>query len=492
MMDSNSTYAVSRRRFLGTAGAIAAGGLTAAALAGCTPSTGSKASWSPPPSPMRFPKGYVWGTATSAYQIEGAWNVDGRGPSIWDTFSQAGLGRIADGSTGDVADDHYHRWGADLDLLKSLGVGGYRFSLAWPRIQPTGSGAVNQKGLDFYKQLIDGLAERGIRPAITLYHWDLPQPLQDAGGWPLRDTANRFADYADIVFGAFKDVDADWLTLNEPKTQAFNGYLYGNHAPGVMDPNQAAATVHHQLLAHGLTVQSFSANGVAGRVGPVLNLTPVSATDPAAKQQTKNVDAVQNRLFLDPVLKGSYPTDAIGTENGRLPADPDRFASLVQDGDLKTISSPIGVLGVNYYGVAGVDLNGQMVQIHQTSAANWQQVWAPGLYELLTRLKREYKRVPLVITENGIPDDPMQNGLDDTKRIDYLRSHFQQAARAIDAGVPLEGHYVWALLDNFEWAEGYTQRFGLVNVDYSTQKRTPKKSFGWYRSAIKANAVAPK
>jgi beta-glucosidase len=490
---THSESSFSRRRFIGLAGAVAAGGFAAATLAGCTPAPRhGKATWTPPADPMRFPKGYVWGAATSAYQIEGAWNEDGRGPSIWDTFSQAGDGAIADHSTGNVAADHYHRWRTDLDLLASLGVGGYRFSLSWPRIQPSGSGAVNQKGLDFYKRLIDGLAERGIRPAITLYHWDLPQPLQDAGGWPVRDTTSRFADYADIVFGAFSDVDADWYTLNEPKTQAYNGYWYGSHAPGVMEPDKAAATVHHQLLAHGLTVQSFHAHAVKGRIGPVLNLTPVTATDPAAKVQTKNVDAVQNRLFLDPILKGSYPTDAIGSANGQLPADPDRFAALVQDGDLKTISSPIGVLGVNYYGVAGVDLNGQMVQIHDTSAANWQQIWAPGLYELLTRIKNDYKKVPLVITENGIPDDLLQHGLDDHDRIDYLRSHFQQAARAIEAGVPLEGHYVWSLLDNFEWAEGYTQRFGLTRVDFTTQKRSPKKSFGWYRSVIKATAVAPK
>ena len=477
---------------MGIAGAVAVGTLAGVVLEGCVPAPQHRtAAWTAPASPMRFPKGYVWGAATSAYQVEGAWNEDGRGPSIWDTFSHEG-GRIRDRLTGDVAADHYHRWRSDLDLLASLGVGGYRFSLSWPRIQPTGSGAANQKGLDFYKRLIDGIAERGIRPAITLYHWDLPQPLQDAGGWPVRDCANRFADYADLVFGAFSDVDADWFTLNEPKTQAYNGYWYGNHAPGVMDPNQAAATVHHQLLAHGLAVQSFRSHGVKGRVGPVLNLTPVTATDPAAALQTKNVDAVQNRLFLDPILKGSYPTDAIGTGNGQLPADPDRFASLVDDGDLAAISSPIGVLGVNYYGVSGVDLNGQMVQIHETSAASWEQIWAPGLYDLLTRIKNDYKKVPLVLTENGIPDDDLQHGLNDQARIDYLRSHFQQAARAIQAGVPLEGHYVWAFLDNFEWAEGYTQRWGLTHVDFLTQKRSPKKSFGWYRSVIKANAVAPK
>lgn len=491
MTGSESSF--TRRQLFGAAGAVALGGLTATTLVGCTaPVAPTASTWTPPATPMRFPKGYVWGAATSAYQVEGAWNVDGKGPSIWDTFSRAGLGHIADGSTGDVAADHYHRWEGDFDLLKTLGVGAYRFSLSWPRIQPTGAGAVNQKGLDFYKRLLDGLAERGIRPAVTLFHWDLPQALQDAGGWPSRDTANRFADYADIVFGEFGDIDAEWLTLNEPKTLAFNGYWYGSHAPGIMDPNAAAAAVHHQLLAHGLTVQAFGAHNVKGRIGPVLNLTPVTPTDPAAKDQTENVDAVQNRLFLDPVLKGSYPTDAIGTENGQLPADPDQFAALVRDGDLATISSPIGMLGVNYYGVAGVDLNGTMVKIHKTSSATWQQIWAPGLYTLLTRIKQDYKKVPIIITENGIPDDPMQNGLNDSARIDYLRSHFQQAARAIEAGVPLEGHYVWALIDNFEWAEGYTERFGLVNVNFDTQKRSPKKSFDWYRGVIAKNAVAPK
>ncbi|WP_346769228.1 GH1 family beta-glucosidase [Planctomonas sp. JC2975] len=489
---TGSAPSFSRRQLFTATGAMAVGGVALATLAGCsTPAPAKTAMWTPPATPMAFPKGYVWGAATSAYQIEGAWNIDGRGPSVWDTFALYS-GKIADGSTGEVAADHYHRWKTDFDLLKTLGVGGYRFSLAWPRIQPTGSGAINQKGLDFYKQLLDGLAERSIRPAITLFHWDLPQPVQDAGGWPNRDTANRFADYADIVFGAFGDVDADWFTLNEPKTHAFNGYWYGNHAPGLTDPNAAAAAVHHQLLAHGLTVQAFDAQGVKGRVGPVLNLTPVSASDPAAADQTKNVDARENRLFLDPVLKGSYPTDAIGTENGQLPADPAQFASLVKEGDLKTISSPIGVLGVNYYGVAGVDLNGDEVQIHPTSTAEWEQIWAPGLYTLLTRIKREYKKVPILLTENGIPDDLLQDGVDDPQRIDYLRSHFQQAARAIEAGVPLEGHYVWSLLDNFEWAEGYTQRWGLTHVDFTTQKRTPKKSFHWYSTVIAANAVAPK
>jgi beta-glucosidase len=486
--------AFTRRAFLGAAGSVAIGGLAAATLAGCTPEPvpPTSTAWTPPETPLTFPKGFLWGTATAAYQVEGAWNVDGRGPSIWDTYTHAGLGRIPDGSTGDVAADYYHRWRDDLDLLKQLGVGAYRFSIAWPRIQPTGSGPVNQKGLDFYKGIIERLAELGIRPAITMYHWDLPQALQDAGGWPSRDIAYRFADYAGILFDAFGDVEADWLTINEPKTTAFNGYWNGSNAPGIMDPNAAVAAVHHQLLGHGLAVRAHGAHGAAGRIGPVINLTPLTAVGENAAVQTKNADAVQNRLFLDPVLKGEYPTDAIGSANGQLPADPDRFAALVKDGDLKTISSPIGVLGVNYYGVSGVDLNGQLVGIHKRSAADWQQVWAPGLFEILMRLKNEYPRVPILHTENGTPDDPMQNGIDDVQRIEYLRSHAQQAARAIEAGVPLEGQFVWALLDDFEWESGYTLKFGLTRVLFGTQERTPKASFHWYKKMIAENAVAPK
>ncbi|MHA7985674.1 GH1 family beta-glucosidase [Rathayibacter sp. CAU 1779] len=484
---------LTRRGLFGAAGSAAVGGITAAALAGCTPAPHAAATtWTPPATPMKFPRGYLWGAATAAYQVEGAWNEDGRGASIWDTFTHADLGYIADRSTGDVAADYYHRWRSDLDLLSTLGVGAYRFSIAWPRIQPIGSGAINQKGIDFYKGIIDELVQRDIRPAITMYHWDLPQPLQDAGGWPARDVAYRFADYAGILFDAFGDVEADWLTINEPKTTAFNGYWNGTNAPGIMDPNAAVAAVHHQLLGHGLAAQSFAAHGAKGRIGPVINLTPLTPVDASAVKATKNLDAATTRLFLDPVLKGTYPTDAIGTENGQIPADPDRFEALVQDGDLAITSSPIGVLGVNYYGVSGVDLNGQYVGIHKRSAADWQQVWAPGLYEILMRLKKEYKRVPILLTENGTPDDLIQKGLDDVERIDFLRSHLQEAARAIEAGVPVEGQFVWALLDDFEWESGYTLKFGLTHVDFDTLKRTPKKSFHWYSKVIAANAVAPK
>ena len=489
----SAASAFTRRQFLTTAGALAIGGVAVGTLAGCAPQSAvppTSADWTPPPTaPLVFPKHYTWGTATSAYQIEGAWNVDGRGVSIWDTYTHAGL--VKGDANGDRAADSYHRWKDDLDLLSKLGVGAYRFSIAWPRIQPAGSGAVNQKGLDYYKGIVDELQQRGIRPAITLYHWDLPQPLQDAGGWPARDTAYRFADYAGIVFDAFKDVDADWFTINEPKTTAQNGYLYGTNAPGIMDPNASVAATHFQLLAHGLGVQAFRAHGGKGRIGPVLNLTPLTPMDPSVVEQTKNVDAVQNRMYLDPVLKGTYPSDAIGSANGQLPADPAQFQALVKDGDLQIISSPIDMLGVNYYGVAGVDISGQMVQIHERSKATWQQVWAPGLYEILMRIKKDYTKVPILLTENGTPDAADQKGLDDQWRIDYLRSHFQQAWRAIQAGVPLEGHYVWALIDDFEWDDAYDLKFGLAHVDFDTFARTPKKGFEWFQKVIASNAVDP-
>ena len=376
--------------------------------------------------------------------------------------------------------------------MSTLGLGAYRFSVAWPRVQPTGSGAVNAKGLDFYKNLVDGLLARGIHPAITLYHWDLPQPLQDAGGWPARDTAARFADYAAIMFAALGDRAADWFTINEPKTTAFVGHLYGSHAPGVSNPDAAVRAVHHQLLAHGLAVQAFRAQrsaGVDAGIGIALNLQPVYAAiggEPAARR----ADAVENRLFLDPVLRGSYPQDAIGSQPGQLHADPASLASVVRDGDLAIISVPCDLLAVQYYGVSAVDRSGRSVAMYPTSDASWQQVHAEGLYETLTRLRDEYPAIPLVITENGIPDRGPKGTLADTERRDYLRAHLQQAARAVNDGVDLRGYYAWSLLDNFEWARGYTQRWGLVHVDFDTQERTPKDSFAWYRSVIQANAVA--
>ena len=438
---------------------------------------------------MPFPKGFTWGSATSAYQVEGSTKADGRGASIWDTFA-AQPGTIADHSTGDPAADHYRLWKQDLDLMKELGLTSYRFSIAWPRIVPLGTGAVNQKGLDFYRALIDGLLERGIKPAITLYHWDLPQPLQDAGGWANRDTAAAFTEYADILFRALGDVDADWFTINEPKTTAYVGYAYGAHAPGLRNGTAAGAAVHHQLLAHGLAVRKFRASGAKGRIGIALNLMPVYAINAAAKQAARYADGAENRLFLDPVLLGRYPTDAVGGLPGQIGLGSTAFESNIQPGDLEIISTRCDYLAVQYYGVAGMDATGTQVEIHPISRATWQQIYPQGLYDLLTRIKRDYPRIPLIITENGMPDPTADHTVDDPYRVTFLREHFQQASRAIAAGVPLEGYYVWSLLDNFEWAEGYTQRFGIVAVDFATQKRTPKRSSALLTAVIRANAVS--
>ncbi|HEY1530786.1 MAG TPA: GH1 family beta-glucosidase [Galbitalea sp.] len=438
---------------------------------------------------MPFPKGFTWGAATSAYQVEGSTQADGRGVSIWDTFA-AQPGTIADHSTGDPAADHYRLWEQDLDLMQDLGLKSYRFSVAWPRIVPLGTGTVNQKGLDFYRGLIEGLLKRGIKPAITLYHWDLPQPLQDVGGWANRATATAFANYADILFREFSDVGADWFTINEPKTTAFNGYAYGVHAPGLQNGSEAGAAVHHQLLAHGLAVRKFRASGAKGRIGIALNLMPVYAISAEAKQATTYTDGVENRLFLDPILLGRYPTDAVGGLPGQIGLGSTAFESNILPGDLAIIRSHCDYLAVQYYGVAGVDFTGYQVVIHPVSLATWQQIYPQGLYDLLTRIKRDYPAIPLIITENGMPDPTSKHTVDDPYRVTFLREHFQQASRAIAAGVPLEGYYVWSLLDNFEWAEGYTQRFGIVAVDFATQKRTPKKSAALLGSVIRANAVA--
>ena len=439
---------------------------------------------------MPFPRGYTWGAATSAFQVEGSTTVDGRGLSIWDTFA-ATPGNIRLGATGDPAADQYRRWEDDLELMAGLGIGAYRFSVAWPRIQPTGSGPTNPAGLDYYRRLVDGLLERDIKPGITLYHWDLPQSLQDAGGWPARDTALRFAEYAAILFDEFADVDADWFTINEPKTQAFAGHLHGGHAPGLQDPDAAAATVHHQLLAHGLAVQAFRASGAAGRIGIALNLLPIYPIFPNSEKGLDRLDASENRLFLDPVLLGSYPENAIGSLPGQLPASVEKFAALQQPGDLETISTPNDFLAIQYYGVTGVDELGYTLPLYPTSAADWQQIWPEGLYDLLVRLRDDYPAIPILITENGMPDPTPVLTTDDPYRVDFFRTHFQQAARAIAEGVPLEGHYVWSLLDNFEWAEGYEQRWGIVAVDFETQERTPKKSAEFLSSVIAANAVPP-
>lgn len=437
---------------------------------------------------LRFPEGFGWGAATSAYQIEGAAKEDGRGESIWDTFSHT-PGRVRGGDTGDVALDHYHRYVEDLDLMKELGLRTYRFSIAWPRIQPEGTGSPNQRGLDFYRRLLNGLHERGIQPMVTLYHWDLPQALQDRGGWESREVAYRFADYAETVFRAFDGDVPVWLTINEPKTVVQNGYIFGHHAPGRPGEVEAAYVVaHHLQLAHGLAVQAFRTSG-SGRIGPALNLHPCYPADdsPEAQAAATLYDGYENRLYLDSIFKGAYPEDVLADLGPNS-----RMAQAIHDGDLEIISSPVDLLAVQYYTPIYVTAEGTSVQKRPTSEASWQQIYPDGLYDILTRVTRDYGPIPITVTENGIPtpDKPNADGvIDDVERIAFLRDHLAAAHRAISEGVPLESYHVWSLLDNFEWEVGYSQRWGLIYVDYATLRRTPKRSAYWYQRVIATNTV---
>lgn len=441
---------------------------------------------------LAFPQGFAWGTATASYQIEGAWNEDGRGLSIWDTFCRQ-PGKIANGETGDVTVDHYHRWQEDLDIMTELGLGAYRFSIAWPRILPQGRGMVNPAGLDFYERLVEALLARGITPFVTLYHWDLPQALQDRGGWPNRDTAHYFADYVHVVARRLGDRVKHWITHNEPQVTAMAGHLIGIHAPGIQDPKQALATLHHLLLSHGYGVEVLRDAAPDAQVGITLNMSPVHpATDREADQQAaRRVDGLNNRLFLDLVLRGCYPEDMLPWIGQYLPPmEPD---------DLPRIAAPIDFLGVNYYTRAVVRhspsaglLHAAHVQPEGNEYSDMWEIYPPGLYELLTRVYADYRPACMYITENGIPvpDVLTPDGqVHDPRRTRYLRDHIAQVHRAIQAGVPMRGYFVWSLMDNFEWAHGYNMRFGLVYVDYATLKRTIKDSGLWYARAVRENAV---
>ncbi|MFF3498326.1 GH1 family beta-glucosidase [Streptomyces sp. NPDC003247] len=465
--------------------------------------------------PVSFPSAFLWGAATSAYQIEGAVREDGRTPSIWDTFSHT-PGKTAGGEHGDIAVDHYHRYRDDVALMAELGLSAYRFSVSWPRVQPTGRGPAVQVGLDFYRRLVDELLSKGIKPAITLYHWDLPQELEDAGGWPERDTAYRFAEYAQIVGEALGDRVEHWMTLNEPWCSAFLGYASGVHAPGRTEPAASLRAAHHLNLAHGLgTTALRSVMPARNSVGISLNSSVVrplsqSPEDLAAVQK---IDDLANGVFHGPLLHGAYPETLLAATSSLTDW------SYVLDGDLETIRQPLDALGLNYYtptlvSAADADPKGPRsdghgtsdhspwpgaddVAFHQTPGERTEMGWTvdpTGLHELITRYAKEAPGLPLYITENGAAydDKPDSDGrVHDPERIAYLHGHLRAVRRAITEGVDVRGYFLWSLLDNFEWAYGYEKRFGAVYVDYATLARTPKSSALWYGQAAKSGTLPP-
>jgi beta-glucosidase len=464
-----------------------------------------------------FPEGFLWGAATAAYQIEGAAREGGRGPSIWDTFSRV-PGAVADAHNGDVACDHYHRSAEDVELMKSLNLQAYRFSTSWSRCMPDGV-TPNLEGIRFYSTLVDQLLQAGITPWLTLYHWDLPQALEDKGGWTNRDTAYRFAEYAAVMHEALGDRVRIWTTLNEPWCAAFLGYAAGVHAPGRQEPTAALAAAHHLLLAHGLATQELRRRDGDATLGITLNLTVPDPLDPSSEDDrdaARRIDGQFNRIFLDPVLRGSYPEDVLrDVEHLGL-------TDSIRKGDLEIIGTPIDVLGVNYYhgeavtktpsdeaapqeGHAPVErpVSSPYVAAHgvrsvprglPVTAMDW-EVQPDGLRRLLNRLQDEYTGpvgVPIYITENGAAYDDVPDGsgfVDDQDRLAFFDVHLRAMKDAIDDGVDLRGYLAWSLLDNFEWAWGYHQRFGLVRVDYGTQERTPKASALWYARVAASNAL---
>jgi beta-glucosidase len=444
-----------------------------------------------------LPEGFVFGTSTASYQIEGAVGEDGRGRSVWDTFCDE-PGRIVDGSSGAVACDHYHRYAEDVALMKGLGVDGYRFSIAWPRIQPDGTGAPNEKGLAFYDRLVDELLAAGITPMATLFHWDLPQALEDRGGWTSRDVAERFGEYAAIVGARLGDRVGHWIPVNEPNVVTFLGYALGMHAPGRRLLFDALPVAHHLLLGHGLAVRALRDAG-ARSIGTATNHTPVWAASDSAedKEAAATFSTLWNRLFADPVLLGAYPP-------GYEAAMPGPVAE-----DLKLIGSPLDFYGVNYYEptriagsstpapegspFTGGDLPFVMLPVEGYPRTDFDWPVVPeGLRDLLVTMSDEYGDAlpPVFVTENGCAydDEPDDTGrVADQRRIDYLDSHLRAVGEAIEAGVDVRGYFTWSLVDNFEWAEGYTKRFGLVHVDFGTQRRTPKDSYRWFAETVAAN-----
>jgi beta-glucosidase len=452
---------------------------------------------------VSFPKGFVWGGATSSYQIEGATNEDGRGESIWDRFAKT-PGKVADGSGGDVACDHYHRWREDIALMKGLGLAAYRFSVAWPRVLPLGRGSVNERGLDFYSRLVDGLLAAGIVPYVTLYHWDLPQTLQDAGGgWVNRETADAFVEYADVVSRRLGDRVKHWITHNEPWCASVVSFKKGVHAPGWTNLGASIAASHHLLLSHGAAVPVVRRNSPGAEVGITVNMSPFhpASSSPEDADAARHEDGEMNRWFLDPIYRGQYPADMIAdyVADGHLP---EGGLACVRTGDLKTIAAPTDFIGVNYYNRGVIrsdripDAQNRARTVFEApeserTSMGW-EVYPSGLFEVLLRVHLDYRVPKIYVTENGAayPHAPdAAKRVADRPRVEFLRRHLVEAQRAIAAGAPLAGYFAWSVMDNFEWERGYTQRFGLVWVDYPTQERIVKDSGRWYRRAIEENAV---
>ncbi|ADU28569.1 GH1 family beta-glucosidase [Evansella cellulosilytica] len=447
---------------------------------------------------IQFPKDMRWGTATASYQIEGAANIDGRGPSIWDTFSKT-PGKVLNGDNGDVACDSYHRYKEDVAIMKDLGITTYRFSFAWPRVIPNGTGEVNQLGLDFYHNFIDELIANDIEPMATLYHWDLPQALQDKGGWGSRETIDAFVEYAELMFKEFNGKIKYWITFNEPWCASFLSHYGGEHAPGFTDLQLGMDAAHHMLVSHGKAVQKYRELGVkGGQIGYAPN---VEWNEPYSNKQ-EDIDACRRaggffiEWFMDPVFKGSYPQFMLDWFKEKEGVEPP-----IQDGDLEIISQPIDFLGINYYtGSVGRYVEDQAAQQHslfnhervdqgyQKTDIGW-NVYPEGFYNVLKYVTDLYGQVPIYITENGscYNDEPENGVVKDDKRIDYLRQHLTALRRAMDSGVNIKGYMTWSLLDNFEWAWGYSMRFGIVHVNYRTLERTKKDSFYWYKQTVANN-----
>jgi len=485
---------LTRRRFLHSSIGFAAAGAISAAL----PFSLAAA---PVSQSLSFPTNFWWGTATASYQVEGAWNEDGKGESIWDRFSHT-PGKIKNNDNGDVACDHYHRYTEDVRIMQALQMKSYRFSIAWPRIQPNGSGKPNPKGLDFYSRLVDQLLAAKIRPFATLYHWDLPQKLEDTGGWPNRDTAQRFADYADIMMSALGDRVNSWMIFNEPWVFTTLGYLLGTHAPGRTDLDAYLRATHVVNLAQGMAFRVMKGVRPKATVGTAFSMTPMepASSSKADREAAERAHLWQNVWFLEPAINGKYPDAFVGLKPEMLG---------VQPGDMEKVRAPLDFIGINNYfrqmvtatRLGGLNLN-PISKIFPADVKlggdtgpktdmGW-EVYPHGLYEIVMRITKDYKKPVIEITENGCAygDAPGKNGIDtDMRRIAYYRGYLRELAQAIKHGADVRGYHAWSLMDNFEWAEGYSKRFGLVYVDFKTQKRTVKESGKWYAKVAASNAL---